>query len=348
MISYNNVELWELQPVELIARTRPASTGFTLPAPEQTVLEQEGVDLATFREFLKERNLAVVVSRNVTSRDKGDKQQPFNLRIPGSTTQTIGASGRMYDVSLIQFFQGDLLRGIGGASDPRDGRRVLARPMHDLGIDNPHSSTIADAAVSLGADGSMAAFVPARRAMSWQLLSPDGSPIVRERYWLTFQPGEIRVCASCHGVNKKDQAGQAAPTNLPLALRSLLNVYKGAPAPQLPQYTLTLKKRTKKISALKAGDKFTLLIAGTNAASHDKEVNLKITVGSCTIEKSFSADSEGAKTFQLNLSPQAKKGKVKFQLVYNSGVVGQTTAKVSAKPKAKKKKVSCAALLKVK
>ena len=39
----------------------------------------------------------------------------------------------------------------------------------------------------------MAAFVPARRAMTWQLTDPAGAPVVRERYWLTFQPGEIRT-----------------------------------------------------------------------------------------------------------------------------------------------------------
>ena len=69
-------------------------------------------------------------------------------------------------------------------------------------------------------DGSMAAFVPAQRALTWQMVSPDGDAIVRERYWLTFQPGEIRTCASCHGVNTKDQANHAAPTNAPEALKS--------------------------------------------------------------------------------------------------------------------------------
>ncbi len=43
--------------------------------------------------------------------------------------------------------------------------------------------------------------IPARRAMSWHLTDPAGVPQVRERYWLTFQPGEIRVCASCHGLS---------------------------------------------------------------------------------------------------------------------------------------------------
>jgi hypothetical protein len=76
--------------------------------------------------------------------------------------------------------------------------------------------------VAIAADGSIAAFVPARRALSWQLTDANGVPVVRERYWLTMQPGEVRVCGSCHGVNTHDQAGEAPPTNPPLALRQLL------------------------------------------------------------------------------------------------------------------------------
>jgi hypothetical protein len=49
---------------------------------------------------------------------------------------------------------------------------------------------------------------------------------VRERYWLTFQPGEVRVCASCHGVNGVDQVGNPEPTNAPEALRELLQFWK--------------------------------------------------------------------------------------------------------------------------
>ena len=62
--------------------------------------------------------------------------------------------------------------------------------------------------------------------MTWQLTDPSGEPVVRERYWLTFQPGEIRVCASCHGLNSADQAGQAVPVNPPEALRQLLQYWK--------------------------------------------------------------------------------------------------------------------------
>lgn len=64
-------------------------------------------------------------------------------------------------------------------------------------------------------DGSIAAFVPARRALSWQTTDPAGTPVVRERYWLTFQPGEIRTCFACHGINTTDQANRPAPTNSP-------------------------------------------------------------------------------------------------------------------------------------
>jgi hypothetical protein len=73
----------------------------------------------------------------------------------------------------------------------------------------------------------MAAFVPARRAMTWQLTDADGAGVVRERFWLTFQPGEIRVCTSCHGLNELDQAGDPMPENPPEALRTLLQWWQG-------------------------------------------------------------------------------------------------------------------------
>ncbi|HRC75148.1 MAG TPA: hypothetical protein PLO33_05685 [Kouleothrix sp.] len=59
--------------------------------------------------------------------------------------------------------------------------------------------------------------------------------MVRERYWLTFQPGEVRVCANCHGLSQFDQAGHTTPTNSPEALRQLLKSWKLllAPANQL-------------------------------------------------------------------------------------------------------------------
>jgi len=71
----------------------------------------------------------------------------------------------------MQFFQGDLLRGLSfGGSEPRAGRRVLAQYMHDaeaLAANTLDEDVLSS--VEIAADGSMAAFVPARRAMSWQL-----------------------------------------------------------------------------------------------------------------------------------------------------------------------------------
>ena len=46
--------------------------------------------------------------------------------------------------------------------------------------------------------------------------------MINERYWLSFQPGEIRSCTSCHGLNREDQAGFTTPMNQPEALRTLL------------------------------------------------------------------------------------------------------------------------------
>ena len=83
--------------------------------------------------------------------------------------------------------------------------------------------------MKIAADGSTAAFVPANRAVTWQTTDTVGTPVVRERVWITFQPGEVRVCASCHGANKADQAGLAAPTNKPEALRALVRYWNTLP-----------------------------------------------------------------------------------------------------------------------
>ena len=223
-------ELWELNPVEVRARPRPTRRTSELQEPEAAVLAEQGVDETALRDYLTSNNLALVVSRDVTTRDQGDRQQPFNLRIAGTETQTASSDGKLYDISHLQFFQADQLRGIGLTSPddttPRPGRRVLARHMHDENVKNPPIDPGFAGSVRLGDDGSMAAFVPARRAMSWQLVSPQAEPVVRERYWLTFQPGEIRTCASCHGINTTDQSGGGVPQNEPEALRTLLQYWK--------------------------------------------------------------------------------------------------------------------------
>ena len=74
--------------------------------------------------------------------------------------------------------------------------------------------------------------LPARRAMTWQLTDPGGTAVVRERYWLTFQPGEIRTCASCHALNTRDQMNRSVPTNKPEALGELMRYYRQVAGPR--------------------------------------------------------------------------------------------------------------------
>ncbi|HYH44062.1 MAG TPA: hypothetical protein VEG34_00115, partial [Thermoanaerobaculia bacterium] len=217
-------DLWELQPVEVRARPKPPVPGALLEEPERRIFAQEGVDPAAFQIWLQSRGLGVIVSRDVTNRDQVDRQQPFNLRVPGGKV-TAATGGRVYDVSHLQLFQADQLRGLGGVDEPRRGRRVLARPLHDPAARNPAAGGPAGS-VRVAADGSVAALVPARRALTWQLTDPAGEGVVRERYWLTVQPGEVRACPSCHGPSSRDQLGRPAPVNPPAALAALLRHWK--------------------------------------------------------------------------------------------------------------------------
>ncbi len=218
-VSYSGL-LWELDAVEVAVRARPTPRVQPIEAPELSVFADTGVDVEALRAWLRDNDLALIISRNVTSRDRADVQQPFNLRVPGGVS-TIAKTGTIYDVSFMQIFQGDAVRGYGGIDQPRSGRRLLARPMHGPAI-SPAPAGAAAGSVALGLDGSMAAFVPARRALSWQLTSPTNAAVVRERNWVSFQAGEIRTCAVCHGLNTVDQIGGGLPTNPPEALRTLL------------------------------------------------------------------------------------------------------------------------------
>ena len=224
LVSYSQ-PLWELSPVEVRARSvPPASVEQPLAAPELQAFSLEAVNVAAFKADIAARGLALLVMRNVTTRDRADKQQPYNLRVPNGT-QSIGSAGQVYDISHFQMLQGDQIRGIGGSDSPRPGRRVLANWMNlgALNLPNPGGPT---ASVPIASDGSVAVLVPSQRALTWQSTAPNGTPVVRERFWLTAQPGEIRTCDGCHGVNTASQNGGVAATNSPLALRQLLVRWK--------------------------------------------------------------------------------------------------------------------------
>jgi hypothetical protein len=223
LVTYDG-PLWEVEPVEVRPRIRPIRRFEPLETPEAKILSDESVDEPTLRKWLMDQNLSLIVSRNVTSRDRSDLQQPYNLSVPGGT-KTIGKPGKVYDVAYMQIFQADQIRGYGS----RPGRRPLAVPLHDGKSLGPTLGGQPASSVVLGLDGSMAAFVPSRRALTWQLTAPDGSAVVRERNWLSFAPGEIRTCAVCHGLNTQDQSGAKTAENPPEALRTLLKRWKELP-----------------------------------------------------------------------------------------------------------------------
>src|SRR5205085_243290 len=50
LVSFSGT-LWELDPVEVRARTRPARIMPHVPAPEQQVFAAEGVDIPAFQQF---------------------------------------------------------------------------------------------------------------------------------------------------------------------------------------------------------------------------------------------------------------------------------------------------------
>ena len=330
LVQYTDQELWELQPVELLARARPPLTKFILPTIEQKVLDELGVDLPTLRQFLKDRDLALLVTRDVTSRDAADKQQPFNLTVANSNKSTVGAGGTKDSVSHLQILQGDLLRGIGGSDSPRQGRRVLAREMHSLPTSLGQSEEI-PGAVRVAGDGSVAAFVPARRAISWQLLGPDTTPIVRERFWITMQPGEIRVCGGCHGANSFNQAGGEPPSNSPEALRNLLRNMTYPPLDSTPGPTPNPDKgkvalrvfagRSKlPVKAVRRGTAFRVELSGVAGS----ELTLVGKDGRCKVERAVTLAASGKKVVKGSIPYGTKRGILLLSVVTSAGdILGQ-------------------------
>lgn len=104
-----NGNLWELNPVEVRPRTRPQRLTVPLDDKVLAMFTQAGVP-ATLQAYLVENNLALAVTQNVTTHDDFDFQQPFNLQVAGGGVKTSGATGQLYEVSYLQFFQADQIR----------------------------------------------------------------------------------------------------------------------------------------------------------------------------------------------------------------------------------------------
>lgn len=222
--------MWELFPVEVVARPVPSAAQPHLPEIEKSIMEEElgGEEgIAAFTAWLKQNNLAVVTVRDNTVR--GDKQQPYNLKVSWSGHETKEVGSTPDEISYLQFLSAQYVRAYASSAaltTLNAGRRPLPR-FHEQ-PENPDAGPGAPVGtVRIADDGSAAAFVPAGRAMTWQLTDADGDAVVRERYWITFAAGEVRSCTNCHGVNTTDVHGGPIPTNPPQAFRSLLQHWKG-------------------------------------------------------------------------------------------------------------------------
>jgi hypothetical protein len=99
------------------------------------VLAAEGVSEESLRTWLAASGLALIVTRDQTSRDRAELQRPFKLRMPGGvkTVSRDRPGGRTYDIAHFQLFEGDQVRACPG----RPGRRVPAQPLHDAGRTRP-------------------------------------------------------------------------------------------------------------------------------------------------------------------------------------------------------------------
>jgi hypothetical protein len=333
--------LWELQPVEVHPRNRPVPSKSTVENPEQSVFKSSGIDIGEFQRALAERELALIVMRNVTSRDKADRQQPFNLRVSGNGTESIKRTGKVYDISFLQIFQGDQIRGYGGGQSPEPGRRVIATHLHDGMNSNPSLIGAPPSSVQISSDGSVAALVPARRALTWQITDPNGLPVVRERYWLTFQPGEIRVCGGCHGANTHDQLGRNPPTNSPQALAALLAHLRSHPLPQSgtnaepygQDKRFSLRIRGSKGSSLKPGDLATFLVRIIPASSEALGIRLSVNNRRCPHNlATFRTSAQGRRTIRRRVPATIQKlTHLSFALQHDSALV--TTANIAISPR---------------
>lgn len=252
VLGSKTVKMWEWDAVEVRRRDKPTPATMdpvALDSPEGKVFADAGVSLDEFQTFMRKYDLALIVSRNLTWRNSEDKLQPYALRVGGSSVLTTvppkpGVTPpRVLDIDHLQIFSAQQLRG----NDSNEGRRVLAQPLEPVLLPLPNGKDVnlpAPAGLPKGSipiskvDGSMAALVPAKRALTWQTIDSAnlGTPklrtdgVVRERVWLSFEKGEVRVCVACHGGSSEDTAQNGKQlkelVNPPDALKQLLLHYK--------------------------------------------------------------------------------------------------------------------------
>ncbi len=215
--------LWELDPVEVVARAvPPLSRAPVLPAPEQQALQQAGVDQNCCATGCTRRSSRWWSRATSPCATAPTTQQPYNLQVPGGAMTAPTPNAKIYNIDRQQFFQADQIRGYASGKPPQQGgtpspgRRVLPVPMHDP------PRWRANPPVPAGAPPAGVTRSP--RTAPPRYSSPPNAPwprqlvdssktgwsqaVVRERNWMSFSPAR-RPCPACHGVNT--QAQNAAP-----------------------------------------------------------------------------------------------------------------------------------------
>lgn len=170
-----------------------------MAAPEQAVLNNLGIALADLQAYLRTNNLALLVSRNVTARDRNDRQQPFNLRVAGGGVESITTSGKVYEVSDLQFFLGELLRGYGSQNNQSARRRVLAQPLA-LSRKQPLERGRFSWQRAHCPGWLHGSYCSAQRALTWQLISPNGTPVSARALLVnlpTRRSARVRILSWC-------------------------------------------------------------------------------------------------------------------------------------------------------
>ncbi|MCB0333524.1 MAG: hypothetical protein KDD55_08495, partial [Bdellovibrionales bacterium] len=95
------------------------------------------------------------------------------------------------------------------------------------------------------------------------------------------QPGEVRVCTSCHGINSLDQAGNTPPENTPLALAELLSWWKGGGADLLGSVdikAITRMGNAKTRKGLRSQGRFRIRLLGGNGISSNSPLVVRFTL----------------------------------------------------------------------
>ena len=134
--------------------------------------------------FLRSRNLALIVTRNVTRR--ADRQQPFNLRVAGGARRSSRRARRRSTSATSRSSRptAPRLRG------PTEGRRPLARScttgcFHRSAARRPARADRGGRRDRRAGAGAACALLAAHR--------PGGGGVVRERNWMTFARRDPRL-----------------------------------------------------------------------------------------------------------------------------------------------------------